>query len=182
MYVVVVGSREWQGPEAEQQVNQLLDELRQKYSGLVIVTSSSDKGIGSIVRARCLRDKKMFQLVDIHVRVFAQLPRTKLAQVFFARNSALAELGEEFHIYLDPTRKGTFEDLIEKLEGAQQKRPIYKHLPIPSVVPTPEVPLESPPVVGVAGDNPTAAPGDAPTGTAGDVATGEGGTEWTPKN
>jgi hypothetical protein len=46
-----------------------------------------------------------FQFVDIHVRVVAQLPRTKLAQVFFARNAALAELGEEFHVFVDKSRK-----------------------------------------------------------------------------
>jgi hypothetical protein len=46
--------------------------------------------------------------VDIHVRVFAQLPRTKLAQVFFARNAALVELGEEFHVFVDKSRKGAF--------------------------------------------------------------------------
>jgi len=127
MYVVVVGSREWQGQQAEQQVNGLLDEISDKYSGAVIVTSSTDKGVGSIVRTRCLKDKERFQLVDIHVRVFAQLPRAKLAQVFFARNAALAELGEEFHVFVDPNRKGAFEDLIEKLQAAEQQRPLYEH-------------------------------------------------------
>lgn len=129
MFVVVVGSREWRGEAPEGQVNGLLDELKQRYAGLVVVTSSTDKGVGSIVRERCLKDKTSFQLVDIHVRVFAQLPRAKLAQVFFARNAALAELGEEFHVFVDESRKGAFEDLIEKLGAENQVRPLHIHLP-----------------------------------------------------
>ena len=129
MYVVIVGSREWRGEKAEQQVNSLLDELRLKYSGMVVVTSSTDKGVGLMIRERCMRDKNSFQLVDMHIQVFARLPRTKLAQVFFARNAALAELGEEFHVFVDHSRKGAFEDLIEKLESAEQKRPLFTYLP-----------------------------------------------------
>src|ERR1035437_8667301 len=128
MYVVVVGCREWQGEQADAQVNSLLNEICEKYSGAVIVTSSTDKGVGSIVRTRCLKDKERFQLVDIHVRVFAQLPRAKLAQVFFARNAALAELGEEFHVFVDRNRKGAFEDLIEKLHAMEQQHPLFEHL------------------------------------------------------
>src|ERR1035437_4577536 len=133
MYVVVVGSREWRGAEATKQVNNLLEELRQKYSGLVVVTSSTDKGVGAMVRERCLQDKLTFQLVDMHIRVFAQLPRTKLAQVFFARNVALAELGEEFHVFVENNRKGAFEDLIEKMQAHEQQRPLFVHLPQPEV-------------------------------------------------
>ena len=49
MYVVVVGSREWSGEQATNQVNELLAMLKQKYSGIVLVTSSTDKGVGRIV-------------------------------------------------------------------------------------------------------------------------------------
>jgi hypothetical protein len=133
MNVVVVGSREWSGEQATNQVNELLAMLKQKYSGLVVVTSSTDKGVGRIVRDRCLKDKTSFQFVDIHVRVFAQLPRTKLAQVFFARNAALDEIGEEFHVFVDTSRKGAFEDLIEKVKSTDerlgQRRPLFEYLP-----------------------------------------------------
>ena len=128
MYVVVVGSREWQGEQADAQVNQLLNEISEKYSGAVIVTSSTDRGVGSIVQKRCLKDRERFQLVDIQIRVFAQLPRAKLAQVFFARNAALVEIGEEFHVFVDGNRKGAFEDLIEKLHAAEQQHPLFEHL------------------------------------------------------
>ena len=48
MGVVVVGSREWSGAQAASQVHEVLDELRKKYSRLVIVTSSTDKGVRQI--------------------------------------------------------------------------------------------------------------------------------------
>jgi len=38
MYVVVVGSREWSGEKAKVRVNDLLSLLKEKYSGLVVVT------------------------------------------------------------------------------------------------------------------------------------------------
>jgi hypothetical protein len=140
MFVVVVGSREWQGETATQQVNALLDELKDKYSGMVVISSSTDKGVGRIIRERCLRDKITFQFIDLWMRVFASLPKAKLAQVFFARNSALLDLGEEFHVFVDMNRRGTFEDLIERLETSEQKRPLYKHFPIAPVAPIVETP------------------------------------------
>jgi hypothetical protein len=104
--VAVVESREWTGEKAVSQVNELLSQLKEKHSGLVVVTSSTDKGVGAMVRERCLREKTSFEFIDIHMRVFAHLPRTKLAQVFAARKAALDELGEEFHLFVDKNRKG----------------------------------------------------------------------------
>jgi len=116
MYVVVVGSRNWQDEQSQKLVNSVLDQLYQKYSGLVIVSSSCDQGVGCIVKSRCLKDKKTFQLVEYQVRLFVDLPRSKLAQVHKARNAALEELGEVFHVFVDDDRRGTFEDLIERLQ------------------------------------------------------------------
>ena len=131
MYVVVVGSRGWQGQAAEQQVNAVLDSLRAKYSGMIVVSSSTDKGVGAIVKERCMNDKGLFQLVDLNVRIFGSLSHSKLVQIFDARNAALAALGEEFHVFVESNRRGAFEDLIEKLEGmegADKKSPLYKYV------------------------------------------------------
>jgi len=129
MFVVIVGSREWKSEQSKMQVHKILEELRKKYSGMVIVSSSCDMGVGAIVKEQCLKDKKTFQFIDIHMRVFADLPRTKLSQAFYARNAALAELGEEFHVCVDKDRRGAFEDLIERLERMEMKRPLMIHLP-----------------------------------------------------
>lgn len=129
MFVVVVGSREWRAETGEKQVFALLDDLRQRYSGMVVVTSSSDKGVGNMVKDYCLRDKTTFQLIDMNIRVFASLPRLKLAQAYAARNEALVNLGEEFHVFVDANRKGAFEDLIEKVTRAELVRPLYVHEP-----------------------------------------------------
>lgn len=129
MFVVVVGSREWRQGAAERQVFALLDHLKEKYSGMVVVTSSSDKGVGNMVRDYCLRDKTTFQLIDMNMRVFASLPRLKLAQAYAARSEALFALGEEFHVFVDENRKGAFEDLIERVQRAELVRPLYVHGP-----------------------------------------------------
>jgi hypothetical protein len=129
MFVVVVGSREWRGIEATQRVNELLDGLRERYAGMVVLTSSTDKGVGTMVRDRCLHDRHSFQMTDINLRIFAQLPRGKLIQLFRARNKALQEAGEEFHFFVDSNRKGAFEDLIEDLRTASEPRPYWLHFP-----------------------------------------------------
>jgi hypothetical protein len=129
MYVVVVGSRIWNGTWAEVQVGKVLDDLRAKYSGLLIVSSSCDKGVGSHVKSKCLKDKTLFQFIEFHARIFADVPRAKMAQVHQARNAALVELGEEFHVFVDPDRRGTFEDLIERVERAGRKEVLRVYLP-----------------------------------------------------
>jgi len=129
MYVVVVGSRKWQGKEAESQINAVLDSLYKKYSGLIIVSSSCDQGAGCIVKSRCLKDKNKFQLIEYQVRLFMDAPRSKLAQVHKARNASLAELGETFHVFVDEDRRGTFEDLIERVEREGRGEMVHAHLP-----------------------------------------------------
>lgn len=129
MFVVVVGSRDWNNEPAVEQVRKLLYELREKYPGLVLVTSSTDKGVGKIVRDVCMESKSQFELCDLHMKVHAQLNRPKLAQVFYARNAALAELGEEYHIFVDKNRRGSFEDLVDKLEKSSSPKPLFLHLP-----------------------------------------------------
>jgi len=127
MYVVVVGSREWAGDWAHLQVTQLLEELRQKYSGLVVISSSCDQGVGYIVKQYCLKDRVTFQLIEFYAKVFAKLPRSKLAQVFYARNRALAAIGEEFHIFVDESRRGAMEDLVDVVKA--ENRPHTVHMP-----------------------------------------------------
>ena len=129
MYVVVVGSRKWQGKEAGSQINTVLDALYQKYSGLIIVSSSCDQGAGCVIKSRCLKDKRMFQMVEYQVRLFGHMPKSKLAQTHKARNAALAELGEIFHVFVDEDRRGTFEDLIERVQREGRGEMVHTHLP-----------------------------------------------------
>jgi hypothetical protein len=129
MYVVVVGSRLWLGKWADAQISKVLDDLHTKYSGLLVVSSSCDKGVGSYVKGRCMKNKTEFQFIEFHARIFADVPRAKLAQVHQARNAALEELGEEFHVFVDPDRRGTFEDLIERVERAGRREMLRVYLP-----------------------------------------------------
>jgi hypothetical protein len=64
MCVVVVGGREWTGEKGLSQIHELLDGLKEKYSGMIVVTNSTDKGVGKFVRERCLGDEISFLFVD----------------------------------------------------------------------------------------------------------------------
>ena len=130
MNVVVVGSREWTGEKAHEVIQKVLSDLRNKYSDLMVITSSTDKGVGRIVQGICLKDKTSYSLTDYNVRVYASISRVKLAQYYNARNATLLEIGEEFHVFVDQSRKGWFEDLVERVNALERRRPLYLYHPI----------------------------------------------------
>jgi len=133
MFVVIVGSRLWQGQKAEERVNAVLDAVKEKYgSSLVVVTSSTDKGAGKIIRERCMKDRQQFQFIDLPVRAYCNLAPMKLQQVFAARDRALADIAEESHVFIDKDRRGAFEDFAKR--QLEMKRPVSLHLVDGSVV------------------------------------------------
>jgi predicted RNase H-related nuclease YkuK (DUF458 family) len=117
MFLVVVGARERKSPIDEAQVVEVLNRLKTKYGTTMMVTSvACDQGIGSFVKKRCLQNTTDFAFLEITQRIYADLPRSRMIQVFIARNAILAELGDEFHIFVDPNHHGTMEDLIKRIE------------------------------------------------------------------
>ena len=117
MFVIVVGARERKTPADESQVCEVLSRLKTKYGATMVVTSAAcDQGIGSFVKKKCLGNSTDFRFLEITQRIYADLPRSRMIQVFIARNAVLAELGDEFHIFVDPDHHGTMEDLMQRIE------------------------------------------------------------------
>lgn len=118
MFVVVIGARERDCSADKENVPKLLDQLREKYPRLVVVSTGCDKGVGLLVKSYCLKpeNKNRIQFVEVSMRTYGELVRTQTAQLYLARNATLVELGEEFHIFDVAEKRSSVKDLIQRLQ------------------------------------------------------------------
>ena len=132
MNVVIVGA--WNRSEAEdtEVVNKLLDMLAQAYPKLYVITTGCDRSIGKIVKARCMpRTRQLrgeFDFVEIAIRIYCdQPPKAKLAEIWTARNGMLAELGEEFHLFMsqDQNPSAWLPDLYNRVKALGRPYAVY---------------------------------------------------------
>lgn len=132
MKVVIVGA--WNRSELEDDglVNELLDELGRVYPDLFIVTTGCDRGIGKLVKNRCMPKQRgvkgEFDFVEIAVRIYADSPsKASLAHIWQARNAYLDEAGEEFHLFMDKQENsgGQMQDLLRRITQRGAPYSIY---------------------------------------------------------
>ena len=133
MKVVIVGARKRSEREDEPIVNKLMDDLLNRYPSLTIVATSCDRGVGKILKNRCLplgtkNPKAQFKFVEITIRVYSaeELTKAELAETFSARNAMLQEIGEEFHVFVEEEPRGNMLDLIERVNRAGGPIAVYK--------------------------------------------------------
>ena len=127
MFVVVIGDLDRQTEEDENQVLDLMEELKNSYSDLIIVSAACKKGIGLFVKQRCLKNKNNpeFGFVEYDVKVWTPLDEARLAKAYISRNPSLIEIGEVFHIFTSGKEKGHIPDLIDKVKN--RKLPLVVH-------------------------------------------------------
>ena len=118
MFVVVVGELGRDTEEDNEQVLDLLEELKSQYSDLTIVSAASKHGIGAFVKNRCMQNKENpeFGFVEVNINVWTRMDKANLAKVFMCRNPSLVEIGEEFHIFTSGKVVGHIPDLICKVK------------------------------------------------------------------
>ena len=136
MKVVIVGARKRSEAEDEPLVNRLLDGLIKKYPMLRIVSASCDRGVGKIVKSKCLPDNigpkppAQFNFIEIHVRPYlvdSEFTAAEFADIFTARNAMLVELGEEFHLFVEEDGpRGMMLDLYNRVRSRNLPYAIYK--------------------------------------------------------
>lgn len=122
MNVVIAGA--WNRDEREDQVvvNKLLDVLKEKYAGgLVVFTTGSDRGVGKIIKNRLMPKNQNEQsgeidFVDLMMKIYLKDPsKADLIKIWRARNASLVEIGEEFHIFMDRDKRGNMADLLSRV-------------------------------------------------------------------
>lgn len=117
MNVVIIGARDREeSTKDELKVQQILDDLRTTHGQrLDVISAGCDKGIGKYVKSHCERDPRI-RFIEIRASFHgSDFKRMTFTQVFSARNAALKELGDEFHLFLDSSSnsgKGIIDALV----------------------------------------------------------------------
>jgi hypothetical protein len=131
--VVLVGARGRIEANDVKLVHQIIDHVKEKYSTLVIVVSSCDKGVGRIVKVRNKKKqpdarKYEFDMIELHMSHYLQheLPRPEFTAHWNAVNATLVELGDEFHLLTEEWPKGTMMDLIKRIVASGGRYATYK--------------------------------------------------------
>ena len=110
MDVAIIGARLRSEPEDSQLVNSLIDGLQRLYGRqLFVITTNTDRGIGKIVRNRCLdaHARPLINLLDIAYKPYVDdLPKAKFAEKFLTKNYSIVAAAEEFHLFMDGDTRG----------------------------------------------------------------------------
>lgn len=129
MRVVVLGAwnREIDEVDDEPIVAKLLEALKHRYPTLEVSTGDTSRGVGKIVKNYCVARQKEFKFVELPVKIYMQDSKTHDRMVYWkARNNALVEVGEEFHLFMaDDKGWGNLYDMITKLNNANAHYSLY---------------------------------------------------------
>lgn len=135
MNVVIVGARKRSEAQDEPLVNKLVDGLIEKYPQLKIISTSCDRGVGKIIKNKCLplgekNPRAVFRFIEISLRIYLlpgeELTKSEFAQYFMARNATLNEMADEFHILVDGEPRGTMADLLRRVRERGAPYAVYK--------------------------------------------------------
>jgi len=131
MKIVIVGARTRGELVDHPLVNEILDHCLSKYSKLMVITKSCDRGVGKIIQDRCkdihVPRKINFEMTEFSIRqeLFQEMSRHDFLMYWNALNNALVAMGEEFHILAEERPKGNIIDLITKVRAAHVPYAIY---------------------------------------------------------
>jgi hypothetical protein len=130
--VVIVGARNRSEMVDAKLVNEIIDDCVARFSNLIIVVSSCDKGVGRIVKSRNIDphmpNKFEFDMIEIQMRHYLkqELPRQEFTSHWNALNSVLVELGDEFHLLTEEYPKGAIMDLLRRVKVNNRPYAVYK--------------------------------------------------------
>lgn len=120
MFIVVMGDLKRDTENDKQQVNNLLDVLKQQVSDLTIVSAACSKGIGSFVRSRCIQNvgNLEFRFIEYDVKIWGILGKAVMSKVYASRNPAIEAIGDVFHLFPFGGDVGHIADLINRVKAS----------------------------------------------------------------
>jgi hypothetical protein len=130
-----VGARKRSEAEDEPLIHKLVDAVMDKYPQLRVVSTSCDRGIGKIVKNKCLplgekNPDATFKFVEAAVRIYLprgeEFTKSEFANIFIARNAMLCELGDEFHLFVEYEPRGMMADLLHRVKARGAPYALYK--------------------------------------------------------
>jgi len=136
MNVVIIGARKRSERDDEPLINKLVDDLISRYPQLKIFSSGCDRGIGKIIKNKCLplgekNARATFRFVELAVRIYLlpgeELTKSEFAGIFMPRNAYLNEVGDEFHLFIDGNYpRGSMADLWRRVTARTAPYAIYR--------------------------------------------------------
>lgn len=132
MRVAIVGAKDRCTLEDKKLVEELIEKVSAShFDVLYVCTNTWTPGIGQFVRSKCLEragSDFRFQVVLVDMRTYSShCSRTEMADIFIARNAAIHELADVLYYFATSDRRGTIEDLVERMNRAN--RPVKVFLP-----------------------------------------------------
>ena len=133
MKIVIAGDRGMEGKQSVDLVYSIIDMCKEKYPKLRIVTKGTDRGIGKIIRTRLLdpttRQPRELDWTEVwiqHHLVNGDLSKIEFSSDYDSLNSALVEMGDEFHILSEEKPRGVTINLLRRILAANRPYALYK--------------------------------------------------------
>jgi len=136
MKVVLMGARKRSEAADEPLINTLIDQLISQYPNLKIISTGCDRGIGKLIKNKCLplgekHAKATFRFVEIAVRIYLlpgeEFTKSEFAELFSARNAYMDEVGEEFHLFIDGQEpRGMMADMYQRVRRRAAPHALYR--------------------------------------------------------
>ena len=131
MRVAIVGARSRPELPDTPLVNDILDSCLERFSPLLVVVASCDKGVGRIVHDRNINRHRPgmyeFDMIELQLRHYLQkeLPKPEFTSQWNALNASIVELSDEFHILTEEKPKGATLDLLRRVREAHRPYALY---------------------------------------------------------
>lgn len=133
MKVVIVGARLGRDDTSDKTlVDDIINNCKDKYKKLMIITKSGDKGVGKHILDRCRaakdRGEHDYDMIELSLRHILgyELPKQEFLGHFNALNAALVELGDEFHLLTEDHPTGSMQDIIARIREMKLPYAVYK--------------------------------------------------------
>src|SRR5260221_11023846 len=107
MRIAIIGARSRTSMSDTQLVNSIVDSCQEKYSNLIVIVSSCDKGVGKVIKSRNVNPHAsgsyQFDMIELQMKHYLQheLPQAEFTGHWIALNSTIVELGDVFHLLIE---------------------------------------------------------------------------------
>ena len=130
--IVLIGEHTRDHASDVELVNNIIDMCKSKYGKFRIITKDTNRGVGKLVRNRLTDTNNKPKEVDWtelyikHHLVTGDLPRVEFSADYDALNSALVEIGDEFHILGEYKPRGVTMNLLRRVKQENRSFALYK--------------------------------------------------------
>lgn len=120
--VVIAGARN-NAMNAPDQIRTLIEKRIAALGKIVVFTIGCDVAIGMAVKVACAILK--VPMIEFSVAAAHEVDHLLKEAAYIARHASLIAIGEEFHVYVSPSRFNSIEDLVADITTAKLPLRVY---------------------------------------------------------